>query len=210
MRVRLVDGLERLRANGIAAILLDLRLPDSQGIATFDTGLAGGAARPDPRHRLAGRRRRRRPQAVKRGAQDYLQRDRLDSHTLPRALKRIIERQAAEEALFFEQQRAEVTLNSIGDAVLSTDVAGQRDLSQSRGRTHDRLAASRGAGPAARRRLPDHRRRDTRTGAEPDGAGDAARPNRRPDPELPPGPARRRRDGRSKTPPPPFTIGPGR
>ena len=63
-------------------------------------------------------------QAVKRGAQDCVQRDHLESYTLPRALKRIIERKAAEEALFFEQQRAEVTLNSIGDAVLSTDVPG--------------------------------------------------------------------------------------
>jgi chaperonin GroES len=41
--------------------------------------------------------------------QDYVQQDRLDSYTLPRALKRIIERKAAEETLFFEQQRAEVT-----------------------------------------------------------------------------------------------------
>jgi PAS domain-containing protein len=44
---------------------------------------------------------------------------------LPRALKRIIERQAAEEALYFEQQRADVTLNSIGDAVLSTGLTGR-------------------------------------------------------------------------------------
>jgi diguanylate cyclase (GGDEF)-like protein/PAS domain S-box-containing protein len=63
-------------------------------------------------------------QAVTRGAQDHLRRDRLDNYTLPRALKRIIERQAADEALFFEQQRADVTLNSIGDAVLSTDIPG--------------------------------------------------------------------------------------
>jgi CheY-like chemotaxis protein len=33
---RLVDGLARLRGNGIAAILLDLRLPDSEGLAAFD------------------------------------------------------------------------------------------------------------------------------------------------------------------------------
>jgi diguanylate cyclase (GGDEF)-like protein/PAS domain S-box-containing protein len=44
---------------------------------------------------------------------------------LPRALERLIERTAAEEALFFEQQRAEVTLNSIGDGVLSTDIEGK-------------------------------------------------------------------------------------
>jgi diguanylate cyclase (GGDEF)-like protein/PAS domain S-box-containing protein len=33
--------------------------------------------------------------------------------------------ESAEEALFFEQQRAEVTLNFIGDAVLSTDISGR-------------------------------------------------------------------------------------
>ena len=34
------------------------------------------------------------------------------------------ERKAAEEALFAEKERAQVTLNSIGDAVLSTDILG--------------------------------------------------------------------------------------
>jgi diguanylate cyclase (GGDEF)-like protein/PAS domain S-box-containing protein len=120
---RLVDGLERLRGNGIAAVLLDLRLPDSQGIAAFDEVWRAAPhvpilviGSPDDEDVAM--------QAVQRGAQDYLQRDRLDSYTLPRALKRIIERQTAEEALFFEQQRADVTLNSIGDAVLSTDIPG--------------------------------------------------------------------------------------
>jgi diguanylate cyclase (GGDEF)-like protein/PAS domain S-box-containing protein len=120
---RLAAGLERLSRRGIAAILLDLRLPDSQGIACFDQVwratpyipiLVIGSADDQDVAR----------QAVKRGAQDYLQKTHLDSYTLPRALRHVIERKAAEEALFLEQQRAEVTLNSIGDAVLSTDVSG--------------------------------------------------------------------------------------
>ncbi len=120
---RLVDGLERLRGNGIAAVLLDLWLPDSQGIETFEQVWRAASHVPilviaSPEDEDVA------TQAVKRGAQDYLRRDRLDSYTLPRALKRIIERKAAEEALFFEQQRADVTLNSIGDAVLSTDIPG--------------------------------------------------------------------------------------
>ena len=36
----------------------------------------------------------------------------------------MIERKAVEEALFIEKERAQVTLNSIGDAVLSTDISG--------------------------------------------------------------------------------------
>jgi diguanylate cyclase (GGDEF)-like protein/PAS domain S-box-containing protein len=120
---RLADGLERLRRNGIAAILLDLSLPDSQGIAAFEQVREAAPhvpilviVPPDDADLAT--------QAVEQGAQDCLQRDRLDNYTLPRALKRVIERQAAEEALFFEQQRADVTLNSIGDAVLSTDIPG--------------------------------------------------------------------------------------
>ena len=120
---RLVDGLKRLGENGIAAVLLDLSLPDSQGIAAFDQVWRAAPHVPilvigSPEDEDVA------TEAIKRGAHDYLQRDRLDSYTLPRALKLIIERQAAEEALFFEQQRAKVTLNSIGDAVLSTDIPG--------------------------------------------------------------------------------------
>ena len=118
---RLVDGLERLRENGIDAILLDLCLPDSRGIEAFEQVWRAAPHVPilvitSPDDEDAA------TQAVQLGAQDFLRRDRLDSYTLPRALKRIVERQAAEEELYFEQQRADVTLNSIGDAVLSTDI----------------------------------------------------------------------------------------
>src|SRR6185503_5385522 len=102
---------------------LDLQLPDSQGIASFDQVwraapyipilIIGSADDQD-----LGR------QAVKRGAQDFFEKNHLDRHSLPRALRHVIERKAADEALFLEQQRAEVTLNSIGDAVLSTDIPG--------------------------------------------------------------------------------------
>jgi diguanylate cyclase (GGDEF)-like protein/PAS domain S-box-containing protein len=120
---RLSGGLERLSQGGIAAILLDLRLPDSQGIDCFDQVWRATPYIPilvigSPDDQDIAR------QAVKRGAQDYLQKTHLDSYSLPRALRHVIERKAAEEALFLEQQRAEVTLNSIGDAVLSTDVSG--------------------------------------------------------------------------------------
>src|SRR5439155_23482742 len=39
-------------------------------------------------------------------------------------IRDITERKALEEALFAEKERAQVTLNSIADAVLSTDLAG--------------------------------------------------------------------------------------
>src|SRR6266852_2489031 len=43
---------------------------------------------------------------------------------LPRALRNAIERKAVEDALYVEKERAVVTLNSIGDAVLCTDISG--------------------------------------------------------------------------------------
>jgi diguanylate cyclase (GGDEF)-like protein/PAS domain S-box-containing protein len=61
---------------------------------------------------------------VQRGAQDYLLQERLDGYSLPKALSNMLERSAYAEALFLERERAQVTLNSIGDAVVSTDVAG--------------------------------------------------------------------------------------
>jgi len=121
---RLVDGLDLLRgANGVAAVLLDLRLPDGEGMAAFEQIWRAAPHVPilligSPGDEDVA------TQAITRGVQDFVRRDRLDSYTLPRALRRIIERQAAEEALFFERQRANVTLNSIGDAVLSIDVPG--------------------------------------------------------------------------------------
>jgi diguanylate cyclase (GGDEF)-like protein/PAS domain S-box-containing protein len=120
---RLVDGLARLRTSGIAAVLLDLRLSDVPGYAALEqVALAAPhipilviGSQDDEDVATA---------AIERGAQDYIQRDHLDSYTLPRILERLLERHAAEEALFFAHQRADVTLNSIGDAVISTDVPG--------------------------------------------------------------------------------------
>src|SRR4029077_11026019 len=63
-------------------------------------------------------------EAVLRGAQDYLLPGHLDSYSLPRALRNAIERTAVEDALYVEKERALVTLNSIGDAVLCTDISG--------------------------------------------------------------------------------------
>ena len=62
---------------------------------------------------------------MQRGAKDYLLQERLDGYSLSKALSNMLERSAYAEALFLEKERAQITLNSIGDAVISTDVAGQ-------------------------------------------------------------------------------------
>jgi diguanylate cyclase (GGDEF)-like protein/PAS domain S-box-containing protein len=119
----LSEGLARLSQKGIDAVLLELSLPDSNGIETFDKLftvapdvpilILGGNAN----EALA-------KQAVGRGAQDYLLPSHLDSYSLPRALRNAIERKAVEDALYLERERAVVTLNSIGDAVLCTNNSG--------------------------------------------------------------------------------------
>lgn len=59
------------------------------------------------------------------GALDCLPKQTLDSGTLVRALHYAMERNALEDALFFERQRAEVMLNSGNAAVLMTDRSGR-------------------------------------------------------------------------------------
>src|ERR1700683_465965 len=118
---QLSQGLERLSKRGFAAILLALSLPDSHGIETFDKVFA---AAPDvPILILGNGNEALAKEAVSHGAQDYLLPDHLE-YSLPRALRNAIERKAVEDALYLEKERAVVTLNSIGDAVLCTDISG--------------------------------------------------------------------------------------
>ena len=126
-------GCERLLAlgkqhsqapEGISAVLMDLRLPDVSGIEAFRRIWAAAPQVPililssaqDESIAVT---------AVKSGAQDYLLKHRLDDYLLPKAIAGVIDRAAISEALFHEKERAQVTLNSIGDAVISTDTSGR-------------------------------------------------------------------------------------
>src|SRR6202045_3733103 len=119
-------GLDRLNAhanNDIAAILIDLLLPEGQELEAFDQIFQASPHIPilvlsSPEQEDVAK------QAVQRGAQDYILDNRLDSYSLSKALHNMLERTANAEALFIEKVRAQVTLNSIGDGVISTDVAG--------------------------------------------------------------------------------------
>ena len=120
---QLSEAIERLARFGIDAVLLDLNLPDSRGIETFEALVRTAPLIPilllvgEGDEEIAGK-------ATQLGAQDSLLRDHLDAYWLPRILRGVIERSEVEEALYAEQERARVTLDSIGDAVLSTDVGG--------------------------------------------------------------------------------------
>jgi diguanylate cyclase (GGDEF)-like protein/PAS domain S-box-containing protein len=119
---RCSEALEML--DGVVAILVELNLPDSCGIATFKRLYRAAPRVPililTDTHDEANAK-----LAVQGGAQDYLFKNRLDAYLLPKAVRSMIEHAANAEALFEEKERAQVTLNSIGDGVVSTDVAGK-------------------------------------------------------------------------------------
>jgi DNA-binding NarL/FixJ family response regulator len=94
---RCSEGLEKV--GGTEAILVDLYLPDSRGLATFDSFLAAAPGIPilvliDPPDEATARR------AVECGAQGYLFKTRLDARSLPKVLRSMIERSAYCEAPF--------------------------------------------------------------------------------------------------------------
>lgn len=122
----LSEALERLSKGGIDVILVDLSLTDSQGIETFDQLFVAAPHTPimtlsDLDDELLAW------EAVQRGAQGSLSKGYFGSYLVPQSLRQIIQRKAVEEALFLEKNRAEITLNSISDAVIGTDMSGNID-----------------------------------------------------------------------------------
>jgi len=104
-------------------ILLDLGLPDAQGLEAIRRARAVAPGVPlvvltglDDES-LASR-------ALQEGVQDYLIKGQIDARGLLRALRYAVERKNMQEALFDEKERAQVTLNSIGDAVICTNGSG--------------------------------------------------------------------------------------
>lgn len=88
---RLTKGLERLSKGNVDVVLLDLHLPDSQGIATFET--AYKHAQNVPIVVLTGLSDAEvAVKAVHNGAQDYLVKGQVDSNLLVRAILYAIER----------------------------------------------------------------------------------------------------------------------
>jgi len=120
---RLSDAERHLTEHEVDLILLDLGLPDAHGLGAVErthavaprvplvvlTGLDDEAMA---------------TQALQEGAQDYLIKGQIDGRSLLRSLRYAIERKTMEEALFVATERAQVTLDCIGDAVACSDIAG--------------------------------------------------------------------------------------
>ncbi len=121
---RAATGATGRAAPDVVAVLVDLFLPDSSGLDTFMHLVHSAPHIPililsDTEHEQIAQ------QAVRQGAQEYFLKSRIDDHLLPKTLRTIIERAESAEALYEEQERARVTLDSIGDAVISTDLWGR-------------------------------------------------------------------------------------
>ncbi|MDP2321026.1 MAG: EAL domain-containing protein [Acidobacteriota bacterium] len=123
--VRTVEaGVRWLESHPVSAVLLDLSLPEARedpsaiarirkvapGVAIMLLAQAGDQA-------LARR-------AVESGATDYVVTNHLDTRSLCQLIAMMFERRGLDEQKFVERERAEITLNSIGDAVLTTDTLG--------------------------------------------------------------------------------------
>src|SRR6266403_197234 len=118
------DAEKHLAQRQVDIILLDLGLPDAEGVGSVRRVRAAAPHVPlvvltglDDESLAA--------QALQEGAQDYLIKGQIDARGLMRALRYAIERKSMEEALFVEKERAQVTLNCIGDAVVCTDISGK-------------------------------------------------------------------------------------
>jgi diguanylate cyclase (GGDEF)-like protein/PAS domain S-box-containing protein len=123
----MVDAENYLAGHTVDIDLLDLGLPDAQGLETVRRARAAAPHAAlvvltglDDESLAA--------ESLHEGVQDYLVKGPSEIYGSPqgllRSLRYAVERKALEEALFKEKERAQVTLNSIGDAVICTDIAG--------------------------------------------------------------------------------------
>jgi PAS domain S-box-containing protein len=119
----MVEAESYLATRSTDLILLDLGLPDAAGLEAVRRAHAAAPRVPlvvltgSDDETLAVR-------ALQEGAQEYLVKGQIETRGLLRSLHYASERKVMEDTLFAEIERAQVTLNSIGDEVICTDPAG--------------------------------------------------------------------------------------
>jgi two-component system, cell cycle sensor histidine kinase and response regulator CckA len=120
---RLDHALSRLAETGVDVVLLDLGLPDSQGLDTFVRARRSAPDEPivvisgldDERMAL---------EAVRSGAQDYLVKGRIEGNLLARVLRYAIERKRAEQELLAREERFRALVEHSADAIALLDRTG--------------------------------------------------------------------------------------
>jgi diguanylate cyclase (GGDEF)-like protein/PAS domain S-box-containing protein len=119
----LKEGIAKLTDHFVSAVLLDIALPECRDLSAVDVlRKASPTVAIMILTRAADQALARR--AVERGASDYVVTDQLDTRSFLQLIAMMFERRAVEGQKFVERERAEVTLNSIGDAVMTTDNLG--------------------------------------------------------------------------------------
>src|SRR5580698_3275087 len=121
--LRMSDAEVHLAKGGVDIVLLDMGLPDEQGLETVRRSLA---AAPDvpvivltglDDETLAA-------EAMKEGAQDYLIKGQIENRALPRALRHAIERNQLDRRLRDQQSYTRSLIESNIDALMTTDPHG--------------------------------------------------------------------------------------
>jgi two-component system cell cycle sensor histidine kinase/response regulator CckA len=118
----LAAAFDVLAAGPVDAVILDLGLPDSSGLATLERLQARAPGVPvlvltEPRDEPLV------DEAIRRGAQDYLLKGKLDRDLMVRAIRYGIERKRAENALRRSEERFELMARATNDAVWEWDLA---------------------------------------------------------------------------------------
>ena len=121
---RLSAGLEQLRQSVFDLVLLDLGLPDSQGISTFEQLYAQHpmmavivlSGLDDEEIAF---------KALQAGAQDYLVKGQMDGRLLVRSIRYAIERKNIREALTKERDLLDALIQSLPDQIYIKDATGR-------------------------------------------------------------------------------------
>ncbi|RPJ20617.1 MAG: response regulator, partial [Chloroflexi bacterium] len=121
---RLEKGLERLASNHFEAVLLDLSLPDSEGLDTLHRILASAPSLPvivmtgQTDEAVA-------TQAVQAGAQDYLIKGQVDGRLLIRSIQYAVQRKQTEMQLADALEFTERILTSAPIGILTYKFTGE-------------------------------------------------------------------------------------
>jgi len=119
---QLAQGIKRLGARRFDAILANLSLSDSDGGDVF-AALSRAAPRTPIMMLCIADDEIVAAQAVERGSYGYFLKEHFGSYLVSQSLRNIIQRHLIEEEVFNEKERAAITLNSISDAVIGTDLS---------------------------------------------------------------------------------------